>query len=305
MPTRRLAVCLISVCVSMTVSSCAAIHGYATDPEDTDSVLQGLATYFGPKAEDAYNAQTDATKRKQLRETIVLNRMRAYQIEFDDFEKALNFYGSTATTGTDLAALVLNGLGATTGSAATKSALAAASAGIIGAQGDINKDLFYKSTLPALLAQMEANRTKVKVIIYTGLAQDDEKYPLARADDDLDSLKMAGSIPGAIANITQQAGNTNDAAKSQLQALSDLNYAGGLPSSQRIKAWLYPGGKDTDAQGKLVAPLPANVKALQDWMNADTTDTNLAQIPLETFVDGDSTQLEADRQRAIAALKIP
>jgi predicted small secreted protein len=304
MTRSRVAILLIGLS-SIVLSACSTIRGYPEDPEDTDATLKALAPYFAVNSEDKYNGTTDATVKRQLRDDIVMHRMRAYQLEFDQFEKALNTYGNTITTGSDLVALTLSGLAATTGNASTKAALAAASGGIIGAQGDINKDLFFQKTMPALLAQMEANRAKAKLAIFAGLAQDDGKYSLARADEDLDTLKMAGSIPGAISTITQQAGNANDTAKSQLQELSNVKYGGALPSSTRIKAWLYPGGKEVDSQGKLVAPLPVNLKALQNWMSADKIDANLTQIPLEVLVDGDTPQLEADRQRALSDLKIP
>ena len=74
-------------------------------------------------------------------------------------------------------ALVLSGLGATTGGAATKAALAAASAGVIGAQGVISKDLYYQRTVPALLAQMEANRARATLVILQGIQKSESDYP--------------------------------------------------------------------------------------------------------------------------------
>jgi hypothetical protein len=43
----------------------------------------------------------------------------------------------------------------------------------VGAQAAINRDLYYQRTLPALLAQMEANRAKVELTIMNGLAKSD------------------------------------------------------------------------------------------------------------------------------------
>jgi hypothetical protein len=69
--------------------------------------------------------------------------MRAYDITFADFEKRLYGDGNAVTLGSDLAGLILAGLTATTGNAATKSVLGAASAGVIGAKAAIDKDLYY------------------------------------------------------------------------------------------------------------------------------------------------------------------
>ena len=199
-------------------AACAPVVGYPRDPEDTDATLTSLQHYFLPAAECQYQNATPAQK-TQIRNEIVLNRMRAYNIEFDNFEKNLWAEGNIITTGGDLIALVLAGLGATTGSAGTKAALSAATAGVVGAQAAINRDLYYQRTLPALLAQMEANRANVELTVLNGLAKSDSEYPLYKAEIDLESLKNAGSMPSAISVITQKSSQDNQSAQKQLAAL--------------------------------------------------------------------------------------
>jgi len=126
----------------LVLSACSPLRGYPSDPEDTTATLTALQPYFGVAKDTEYsNSAIGSPRRQQLRDEIVLNRIRAYDIAFDDFERRLNGDGNSLTVGSDLLLLVLNGLGATTGTAATKSALAAASAGIVGAQAAIDKDL--------------------------------------------------------------------------------------------------------------------------------------------------------------------
>jgi hypothetical protein len=289
--------------VAGVVASCSAIQGYPPDPGNSSVVLASLQPYFQPSQADTYIRTTDPTQRRQLRDIIVLSQVRAYDIEFNDFEKSLYTYGNGLTTGSDLVLLVLAGLGATLWGASTKAALAAASAGVVGAQAAINKDLYYQKTLPALLAQMEANRSAVELRIFTGLNEEDAKYSLLLAYLDLEALKQAGGIPQAITNITQQAANANDAAQTKIQELRSLPFSNSS-SSKRIRNWLYSGAKD--AQGK-PGLNQANVDALQQWMNNDTTDPTLKNIAVGQLVNGDNSGLEADRQRALAdpKLKIP
>jgi hypothetical protein len=163
-----------------------------------------LQTYFAPEKITEYE-NADSQTRLGLRNTIVLNRMRAYDITFSDFKRRLAGDANSVTLGSDLLVLALGGLVATTGSATTKAALGAAITGIAGAQAAINKDLYFQRTLPALLAQMDASRAQAKVPILSGLRLSDEEYPLQRALVDLDALRDAGSIVGAIGNITQAA----------------------------------------------------------------------------------------------------
>jgi hypothetical protein len=185
--------------------ACSSIQGYPYDPEDTAATLQRLNQYFDGSVEANYLSTPDDTTRTQLRNLIIYGRMRAYDIEFANFERALYSQGNSISVGSDFIALILAGLTATTGNAATKAALGAASAGVLGANAAINKDLYYQKTIVALLAQMEANRAQAKVPIARGLSLPDSQYNLFQAYSDLDTYKNAGSIPGAISGITQSA----------------------------------------------------------------------------------------------------
>ena len=120
----------------------------------------------------------------QKRDEIVLARLRGYDIELSDFERGLFCQGNPISLGGDLLALTLGGLTATTGSAATKAALGAATTGVIGAQAAMNKDLYYQRTIPALIAQMEANRAKAKLTIIQGLGQPDSGFGRLRRHTD-------------------------------------------------------------------------------------------------------------------------
>ena len=279
----------------LTLAACSPIRGYPADPEDTTATLDALKPYFGVDQDKQYNSLAIGSPvRLALRNEIVLGRMRAYDLEFDDFERRLNSDATGITAGGDLVLLILGGLGATTGASATKAALAAASAGIVGAQAAIDKDLYYQKTLPALLAQMEANRAKVKLAILTGLNLDDTKYSLPRAELDLDGLKRAGGIPASIQDITQKA--VSDAAESQskIEGLRALSF-NQLPSTHRLLTWLVPKGQTT-----VVA---ANNDKLQAWLKAQPAP--LPDLTPLQFVAGSNADLEAARKKAIIDLQVP
>lgn len=216
------------------IVGCASIEGFPHDPEDSATTLTALSPFFDGSEEAKYTQTDNPAIRQQLRDSIVLGRVRAYDIEFDAFERQLYGSGNAITTGSDLIVLILSGLAATTGDAGTKAALAAASAGVVGAKGIINKDLYYQRTIPALLAQMEANRERAKLVILQGLSRSDAEYSLWIAYLDLDTLKNSGSIPGAIANITQDAGNAKEAAQSAITFMRSSSYFAHLPDIQEI-----------------------------------------------------------------------
>jgi hypothetical protein len=270
----------LCACIAL-LSSCASIQGYPADPEATNKTLVKLAPYFDGTEEAQYAALSDADARTKKRNEIVFARMRGYDIEFSSYERQLYGFSNSVSVGTDLIGLTLGGLTATVGSAATKAALGAASAGVLGANTAINKDLYFQKTIPALIAQMEANRAKKLLVIFQGLAQPDAKYSLMIAYSDLDSYKNAGGIPDAIGSITQDASNAKQTANDNIAFTRTSLDVVQLPDKEAIQAQLK---KLTDPQVLALA------KAMQ---------TNLASRPpgiqqLVKTIDADDTRLSGN-----------
>jgi hypothetical protein len=141
---------------------------------------------------------------------------------------------------------------------------------------------------------MDANRSKVKLRIFSGIKQSDSDYSLPLAELDLNALKEAGSMPAAVGNLTQQATNDKQASQAKVDALRTGTISGSA-TTVRLRAWVSPGDQIDSVK----------MKALQDWMNADTTDTDLNVLPAEVLIDLDNPQMEADRVRAISDLHVP
>jgi hypothetical protein len=198
---------------SVLVAACAPLSGYPEEVADPEKEVTNLVPYFDPAVTAKYSAMTDPVQREQYRNEVVYGRLRAFDIRFNQFAKAITQDNSVFAIGTDWLVLALNAAGATTGGLATKSALAAASAGIVGAKGAVDKDLFYQKTLPVLLATMEARRLTALVPIMRGLKRNDAQYSLYEALVDLGVYETAGSIPGAINGLVKEAGE--EAAQAQ------------------------------------------------------------------------------------------
>ena len=277
--------CLLLVAWCGVLAACAPLLGYPRDPEDTDATLTRLTPYFDGTAEADYLTTTDAPLRAAKRNQIVLARMRAYDIEFSSFERHLYGEGNEVTLGSDLVGLILGGLTATTGNAATKAALGAASAAVIGAKAAIDKDLYYQKTIPALLAQMEADRLKAALPITAGIRLSDAEYPLMQAYIDLNAYKNAGSIPAAINQINKDAGNAKDA----LQALRSTPFLEDT-SSQRLRAYIWPSGISN-------APDQGHLSRLRQWMSTHSPD-----VPVAVLLNSASL---ADRRRQAIVDLVP
>jgi len=272
---------------ALTLCGCASLEGYPADPENTSNTLSTLSKYFDGTAADiaSYNATNDDPTRTRLRNIIVLSRIRAYDIEFSKFKRQLMGFGNSVSVGTDLIGLALGGLTATTGSAATKSALGAASVGVLGANTAINKDLYYQKTIPALISQMEANRGKAELAIVQGLRNSDAKYSLLAAYNDLDAYKDAGSIADAIATITTSAGNDKKSTDTAIVAVRTRADFTQLPKKEVIQeafSKLTPASTYLELakamQGHLQSR-PANIQELVKTLDPDDSrlDPSLAE----------------------------
>lgn len=223
------------------VSGCASLTGYPVDPINSDAELAALRGFNGSEQVALY-FQTDPSRRQALRDLIVYARLAAYDIEFQNFQADLNKEANLGNLAGDFAVLTLTGLGATTGGAATKAALAAAATGVTGARLAINKDLFFSQALPAVLAQMAASRAERRAEIERGLALPDGVYPLPAALLDLNKYRDAGSIPTALSILTANANVIKAVTQADQQAARVSRLA---PGRTHALASPTPVGPDT------------------------------------------------------------
>jgi hypothetical protein len=301
LPIRLMSAALLACICLPSLFACAPIQGYPLDPEDTDATLKNLAPYFNGTIEAQYVAAIGDAAKTPLRDAIVYARMRGYDIEFSDFEKALYSESNGVAVGSDLIGLILGGLTATTGNAATKAALGAASVGVLGANTAINKDLYYQKTIVALLAQMEANRAKAKLSIALGLGLPDTKYNLFQAYSDLDAYKNAGSIPGAISVITQSAETQKQNAQNQL-VLQGITLETPAVSARYDILTSYilslVAKKDATTLGKIADALGISVPGGSTYLQIKGFIVDYLYVAI------DSKSTEADKQAALNALAV-
>jgi hypothetical protein len=288
--------------LAVTVAGCGALSGYPTDYQDMTTLLAVdqpyLAADVRTKGDDPSDAARGGLTQQQYRDTVVYRRLEIIDNYYYDFEAKLIGTYNSLDVSADLAVLALSGLGATTGAAATKAVLAAASAGVIGAKNTVNTDIFYQKTLPALIAEMRAARLKVLLTIESGLTNAVSKYSIDQALNDVNAYYVAGSLPSAIAEITNTAGAAQSKASADIAALRTIKYQAPTTNASKIISWLFPNGDETQ---KLDG---AKLTQLIKWMESYKTDPRLAQIPYIIFLNGTDPLFENDRAQAIKDLNI-
>ncbi|MBT3915672.1 MAG: hypothetical protein HN731_01845 [Rhodospirillaceae bacterium] len=202
--------------ITFVLSACAGqIDGLPNRPFGDDG-LDTTKFAFKKEKHEEYFAASGAAKR-QLRNEIVDAQLRAQDIKFQDFLESLVKFNVGLGIGTDWTVLALNGLGATTGGVTAKAAYSAASAGIIGAKGAIDKHVFMEKAMPVIISQMIAERTTVKAKIRKGLVADVSQYSLNQGLADVEEYRQAGSLITALVTITKNAGVQADKSEQEIK----------------------------------------------------------------------------------------
>ena len=284
----------LAVCSLGLLAGCASLHSFPNNPEASSTLTKRVDVYFGANAEVEYQKAAGAD-RTSIRNDIVNNRIRIIGDELTEYQGELRAARVDFGFGTDLLALTLNGLGATTGGAATKAALSAAAGGFTSANGALAKDVFESQTIDAITAQMTADFDKGRAAIYVKLQQQpDSVYPLSVASTDVSDLFRSIGIANALNEISQQAKTQQSNAKAHVDDVESGAYAT-TDSSSKIKAWLHPGGT-LDKQ---------RAAALQAWIDEQPeVKASPMGLPFAFLARSDSKDsnfdLEELRQRAFS-----
>lgn len=283
------------------LEGCASFAGYPQNYQDEADVLRADAPFLNAdvrtNGDAASNDRRGGLSQQEYRDAVVYRRIEVIDIYYYKFEAALTGAHNGIDVATDLTELALNGVGAVTGSAATKAALAAASGGVVGAKGVIDTDLFYQKTIQSLIAQMRAARAQVLLRIETGLSNPVSKYSIDVALNDVNAYYIAGTLPSAIAQVTANAGASQASAQSGIDALRKTEYVPPSTSGQRLIKWLWPGGDQTKP------PNSERLAKLNSWLQAYKADPRVAQVPYFVFLDDPA--FESARAKAVADLRIP
>ncbi len=273
---------LILVVALLAASGCMAIRGYPNET-NPDTAME--------RENQKLNAQCLALPspddRRSCRDAVVHQRLRVIDRDFFEFSNKIRGEATQLNLMADLAVLGLSGAGAT--APAIAPVLAAVSGGITGAKTAISKDAYYEKTMPALLAAMEAQRKAVLVKIEAGLALGTDKYSLAVALTDVEAYRQAGSIDGAVMQITQESGDNITKADENIANIRTGTFLKDKAGDALRKFW-KPDGKTINA---------ANDAALRDWMRKNDIDDASVTFFLRSDVFKDA------RLKAAKDLKLP
>jgi hypothetical protein len=199
-------------------TGCSTIRGAPEPSTDLDAEVSGLAALHNAANINTCLSQ-DVSAQQSCRDTIVQARMIAIDARYTQFRHA--FYGE-ARWGSFAATVASLGLtsAASLSPLSTAHILGAAATGVTGTQAAYDKEVLVDRTANAIETSMDGARGLIAVRIRQGLQRSASNYPLAAALSDLEDYYSAGTLLGALANITQNAGVQAQTANQELRSVS-------------------------------------------------------------------------------------
>jgi hypothetical protein len=193
------------IMATLLVGGCAFVRrGGAPEPSfDVNKDLAELAQHFSPGSaiRDFYAAPSVDSRNR-----FVMARLTMMNIRYIQFVRQITAERQLLDSAADMLTLGLSLAGASVSAAGTKTLLAAIAAGVTGSKQIIDKNYYYEKTVPALVAQMNAERRKALIPILTGVKGSLQEYPFEQAVTDLHAYYHVGTFTGAIDAIQADAG---------------------------------------------------------------------------------------------------
>ncbi|GAA0852311.1 hypothetical protein [Aliiglaciecola litoralis] len=270
------------------IVGCSSISGTPERSVDIESELETLQAYFAPNVITTYNAKSSNAEKRSYRNEVLSARVRAIDLNFNEFVKDISSENKKLNIGADSTVLLLGALGAVSTVSSSQAIISATSATVTGVKSSIDKNAYYDSTLTAIVSQMQANRQKQLVAIYTGMELDIASYSLMRALIDVENYFQVGTVIGAVNEINKQAGELKAEADEEISMILKSSYkkdkAGDL-----IRSYWKPDGKVINT---------ANQDAIKSWMKTN----NLDNVSITFFL---RSELFSDaREKAVADIPI-
>jgi hypothetical protein len=288
--TARSAVPCVLAAALCLLTGCNTIRGFPYPPKTANVTRPEPDWQLGPQAIKIYNeASADPVLQKSLRNDIIDARLSAIDSAFGDYERTIYQEDVKAGLGADWTLLALTAGTTVVGAASTKTALGAASAAVVGGTASFDKRALFDKTLPALLAEMVGARETVRGQIETNKKLETADYTWSAAESDLQRFAFAGSLVGAIAGVTQDAGQKAVSAKQHVQDIKSGKYQNSISGQILEGFWKPNGALDKDNEAKL-----------KDWMTKHAVGTETGMITM--FIHTDI--FEAARAKAVKDLNL-
>lgn len=212
------------------LAGCASFSAKPEPLRSVSSELEAAKTYSFETATAEWMTRglaNDLNGQRAVRDKYVILQIRAIDARYRAFLTGLAQQSRGTNLVLDVATLGLTG-GASFAAEKTAHILSAGATAVVGGRAAFNKDLFYERTLPALVDEMNAARTRAQASLTAGIGKTADQYTLAMADIDLSRYQDAANLDTALQQLTSAAAAHVDSAN----ALYTAEFKGCLPKAE-------------------------------------------------------------------------
>ena len=197
---------------------------------------RAMADWYKPE-----NQADDAARIRQ-RNKIMETQVRLADAYFIEYEREFMRGRARTDLVLDIATLFSAGAATVARGEKDKTAFAAIAAFLTGSKLAIDANLYFKQTTPAIAAKMRSLRARKYNEILLHLQNGGDvyrKYTIADAEHDIAEYFQAGTVHGAISDISEQAERESKLEDAKRTAILAVSFdQGDQAAIQRVSAWL-------------------------------------------------------------------
>jgi hypothetical protein len=258
-------ICLATLAWSLT--GCLSHHPSIPHALSDSGVLGRYSTNRFEVDYAKYSALMDAGKTNEalpLRDRMIDAIRIEIEMQYRTFEQ--DFYKGRAEINwaADIVELGLSAATAAVGGESTKAALGAILTGFKGTRLSAEKNFFREKTTEVVVSAMQAERSKKLALILQKMELGVDRYPFEDAAVDLVEFFYAGTVEGALQNLTIETGQKAVVEKEALRKVQ----------KERISVV-----KPTEDEMKMADKIQVRIKELRD-----STDTAAAQAAAQSIL---------------------
>lgn len=191
----------LAIGLLLPLAACASFDGH---PRPVIAPTNVSSQYHVEEALTEFYSRPPGQARTDYRDMIIGIYMNASEARYQEFRRLLSREIKGSNFGLGLGALGLS-TGASIAGERAANILSAGAAALTGAKTGLAKEVYFEKTLPALIAGMEAARTRVRTNILTRMQKPADVYTLPQAFMDLNNYETAASLDSAIEMVTADA----------------------------------------------------------------------------------------------------
>ena len=216
----------LALSMSFLVSCSVLKHGLRGVPRALDDEYYiELAKKYKSSAfrhqydEEEMKNEPDYKKLEKIRNKVLNELILLTDVYYRDYEDFLYVGKAMADTGFDVVELGLTLWATVSGVNRTKTTLSAIATGLKGTRLSIDKNLFQRQAMIAMISKMRAIRKEKLIVLYQGMKKPVLKYSLDQALIDIGEYYNAGTIIGALQDIFSQSGVEDKEAEKKLEEI--------------------------------------------------------------------------------------